>query len=583
MLGSTDHDRPITTHDGPGRQTLLVAVLFVVLTLLATYPIVSAPNRYAYFDHPDTQLNMWIMAWDAHALGHDPRQLFNANIFFPEPRTLVYSETLLGYLPVFGPILWLHGSPVLAFNVVLLVSFAASGFGMYLLARHLTGRHWPAIVAGIVYAFLPYRFVHVPQIQLEAMEWLPLAFLCLHLFVERGAPKHAFALSACIVMGTLCCVYYGIFLVTALTIATAVLVVTDRRARTPRALATLVAAGCLAGLLLAPVIGEYLHVHHQIGLERPLEEITAKSADANSYLASGAPVHQALLGSPIAAPQELLHPPPMMPHDYLFPGFLALLLAAAGLVTSHRRGVVFIYLAVGAFGLAASFGPAGLMGISIYRPLYRLIPIFHGLRQISRFGVLTLFAVSVLGAFACAALEPELPARHRELWMFAIATLVFLETFSAPLRYDFPGGTPLVRSPDPPPVYTWLAQQPGRFSIVELPMAHYGELYRNAPYVYWSTVHWHPLVNGYSGFAPPNYASFGRVFRNFPDKLSHEALDVHGTRYVIVHWDRWIPSDPWIDAARLNRCAWLRRVVQFPNVDVYEVLPGDRQLTGANR
>ena len=124
-------------------RTTWVAALFVVLTLLATYPIVKAPNRYVYFDHPDTQLNMWIMAWDAHALRHNPRQLFNANIFFPELRTLAYSETLLGYLPVFGPILWLHGSPALAFNTVLLVSFVASGFGMYLLTCHLTGRHWP--------------------------------------------------------------------------------------------------------------------------------------------------------------------------------------------------------------------------------------------------------------------------------------------------------------------------------------------------------------------------------------------------------------------------------------------------------
>src|SRR5438067_3329623 len=102
---------------------------------------------------------------------------------------------------------------------------------MYLLARHLSGRHSPAVVAGIVYAFLPYRFVHVPQIQLEAMEWMPLAFLCLHLFVERGALKYAVALGACVVMGTLCCVYYGVFLVVALAIAVAVLAIADDRAR----------------------------------------------------------------------------------------------------------------------------------------------------------------------------------------------------------------------------------------------------------------------------------------------------------------------------------------------------------------
>src|SRR5262245_34871795 len=154
----------------PGwRATCAAAALFAALTLVATYPIARAPATSAFFNHSDAQLNMWILAWDAHALARDPRNLFNANIFYPEPRTLAYSETLLGYLPIAGPILWLHGSPALAFNAVLLFSFAASGFGMYLLGCHLTGRYWPAIIGGVVYAFLPYRFVHVPQIQLEAM------------------------------------------------------------------------------------------------------------------------------------------------------------------------------------------------------------------------------------------------------------------------------------------------------------------------------------------------------------------------------------------------------------------------------
>ena len=258
------------------------------------------------------------------------------------------------------------------------------------------------------------------------------------------------------------------------------------------------------------------------------------------------------------------------------------MLAVTGALTAQRRDVVFIYLAVGAFGLAASFGPPGLMGVSIYRPLYWLVPAFHGLRQISRFGVVTLFALSVLVALACAALERELPPRSATFWKLTLAAAVFLETFSAPLRYDLPGGAPLVRVPDPPAVYTWLAQQPGQFSILELPMAHYGQLYRNAPYVYWSTVHWHPLINGYSGFAPPNYASLGRVFNAFPDALSHEALELHATRYVIVHWNQWTATDPPITSGELSRCPWLQRVAQFPNVDVFEVFPSHKRLAHAS-
>src|SRR3954462_1405311 len=111
----------------PRCWTPYVATLFLCLTLIATYPIVVAPASLAFFTHADAQLNMWILAWDAHALAHHAAHLFDANIFFPEPRTLAYSETLLGYLPIFGPILWLGGSPALANNAVLLFSFTASG------------------------------------------------------------------------------------------------------------------------------------------------------------------------------------------------------------------------------------------------------------------------------------------------------------------------------------------------------------------------------------------------------------------------------------------------------------------------
>ncbi|PWT81729.1 MAG: hypothetical protein C5B57_09930, partial [Blastocatellia bacterium] len=348
-----------------------IAALFLALALVATYPVIRAPASYAYFGHSDAQLNMWIMAWEAHALRVDPRNFFNGNIFFPELRTIAYSEVLLGYFPLFAPILWLGGTPALAFNTVLLTSFVASGFCMYLLTRHLTGRNWPAVVAGIVYAFLPYRFVHIPQIQLEAMEWLPLAFLFLHLFVERGSPRYAAGLVVAIVFGTLCCVYYGVFMATALIIAVPLLAVIEQRAREVRKLATLAAVAAIAALILTPVFLQYVRVNRTLGLERSIEEITLRSADLDAYLSSTAPIHQAL-GRPLLPP----------PNDFLFPGVVALCLAGIGVLAVARRPVAALYLAVAACGLLASLGPRGLYGVSMYQLLYTIGPMFRGLRQV---------------------------------------------------------------------------------------------------------------------------------------------------------------------------------------------------------
>jgi hypothetical protein len=555
------------------------AALFLGLTLIATYPIVLAPASYAFFTHSDAQLNMWIVAWDAHALAHSPLNLFNANIFFPEPRTLAYSETLLGYLPIFGPILWLGGSPALANNAVLLFSFTASGVATYLLARHLTGRQWPAIAAGIAYAFVPYRFVHIPQIQLEAMEWIPLAFLCLHLFVERGDLKYALGLGASVAMEAFCCVYYSAFLVIALILGGPILLLTDARGRTWRKLATLAFVGCLTVMAVAPLVGEYMRVHRTRGLERSIEEITRKSAVPVTYLASTSRVHERLWAASLLAPR-----------DYLFPGMLAVALAAIGIaaaavpsslgrdVSVRRRRLVLTYTTIVVLGLVASFGPHGIGGLSLYRPLYFSVPLLHGLRQTSRFGVLVIFGVSVLAALGAAVLEAPL-RRLSAAAPMVLAGLMFMDLVVAPLRTDRPNGDALMRVPSVPPVYSWLAQQRGTFAILELPYAHEGQLWENAPYVYWSTVHWHGLVNAYSGFAPPNYQSLTRILDGFPDEVSRQALLRRHVHYVIVHHDRYHVWDRPLNYERIGGTAWLQRVGQFADVEVFRVERDDSGLT----
>ena len=572
---------PVDLIDQERRRTGAVAVLFVALTLVATYPIARAPASYAFFNHADAQLNMWILAWDAHAVARDPRHVFDTNIFAPERRTLAYSETLLGYLPLAGPILWLGGSPALAFNAVLLFSFIASGLGMYLLARHLTGRHGPAIVGGVVYAFMPYRFAHVPQIQLEAMEWMPLAFLSLHLFIERRRPVYALALAAAVVVQAFCCLYYAVFLGLALIVATPVLLARDRRPGRGAVLLTLALTGGLTIVALAPLGVEYMRVHREQGLERTLDETASRAADVDAFLASPARLHQRLWshgGSP---------------RDYLFPGVIALLLCAVAIAAAAttrfaaRRCppslalLVVAYAAIAAVGVFASLGPRGVGGVSLFHILYDAGPLMHGLRQVSRFAVLGLFGVSVLAAIGAAIVTAN-ARRFGALASAALAALAFAEVLVAPVSADRPGGEALMAIPPAPPVYDWLARQPGKFSIVELPFAPRGQMWQNGPYVYWSTVHWHGVVDAYSGFAPPSYADLARALNRFPDDRSHEALTIRHVRYVVVHFDMYKPWNAPLDVARIDRTPWLHEVRRFPDVVVLAVQPDARLLTRAD-
>jgi hypothetical protein len=585
-----DHER---------RRTAAAAALFLALTLIATYPLARAPASYAFFGHADAQLNMWILAWDAHAVARDPRHLFDANIFAPERRTLAYSETLLGYLPIAGPILWLGGTPALAFNAVLGFSFVASGLLMYLLARRLTGHHGAAILGGVVYAFLPYRFAHMPQIQLESMEWMPLAFLYLHLFIERRRLRYAAAVGATVVIQAFCCLYYSVFLGLALIVAAPILLLGHHGRTRGATLLTLALVGSITLVALSPLGAEYMRVHREQRLERTLDETAARAADRSAFVASPARLHQRLWARSDGAPR-----------DYLFPGVIALLLCAIAiggsvkaLPSAFRRPptpvltpaltpsltaaprqplsfgpLVLAYGAVALVGVLASLGPHGVGGVSLFRVLYAAGPLMHGLRQVSRFAVLGLFGVSVLAAIG-AALVTANARGFGTLASAILAALAFTEVLVAPITADRPGGEALVPVPPAPPVYGWLARQPGTFSIVELPFAPRGQMWQNGPYVYWSTVHWHGIVDAYSGFAPPSYAEFARTLSRFPDDRSHEALTARHVRYVIVHFDLYKPWNSPLNVARVNRTTWLHEVERFPDVVVLAVEPDERMLT----
>ena len=53
--------------------------------------------------------------------------------------------------------------------------------------------------------------------------------------------------------------------------------------------------------------------------------------------------------------------------------------------------------------------------------------------------------------------------------------------------------------------------------------------------MYWSTTHWHPLVNGFSGYIPPDYEETAALMRTFPDDDAIERLRRLGVKYILVH------------------------------------------------
>ena len=62
------------------------------------------------------------------------------------------------------------------------------------------------------------------------------------------------------------------------------------------------------------------------------------------------------------------------------------------------------------------------------------------------------------------------------------------------------------------------------------------------PTCIYSTFHWQPLLNGYSGFFPASYFEMLAAAESFPDAAFFDAIKARGVRYLLVHQERMIGS-----------------------------------------
>ncbi len=84
-----------------------------------TYPLILHPGTLIG-SHGDAMFSVWRLAWIAHQVRADPLRLFDANIFYPEARTLAYSDAMLLPGLVWAPLHWMGISPLAAYNWLLL-------------------------------------------------------------------------------------------------------------------------------------------------------------------------------------------------------------------------------------------------------------------------------------------------------------------------------------------------------------------------------------------------------------------------------------------------------------------------------
>jgi hypothetical protein len=97
--------------------------------------------------------------------------------------------------------------------------------------------------------------------------------------------------------------------------------------------------------------------------------------------------------------------------------------------------------------------------------------------------------------------------------------------------------------------------------------------------MYYSTLHWKPMANGYSGYLPPIHGEILRRMRRVPDREGLAFLRSLGISHLLIHLDA-LRSDP--ERRRLAAFAGDLAAGPVPEVElvwssrktrVYRILP----------
>jgi hypothetical protein len=497
-------------------------------------------------------------------------------------------DHMLGEAVLAGPVIEVFGLGV-GYNSLIILSFVASGYFVYRLARLYGISPRGSCVGGFLFAFCPYRFSHLGCLNQIQTQFIPLGLFFMVQWLRTRRARYGVGAALTVAAQS----YFGWYSMFHLYAALAVLVGWEvvrepKRWRRPpwRQVVPLVS---MAAVLAVPSALPYVLQRMSMPeFHRPWSETIRCSADLLDYVR--------------VSPDNILArlvPSLGKGAGGFSPGFVAIALAALAIPAVFRAegrsspkppnprthllerirsftggwGELGYYPILAATGFILSLGPilhvAGhRLGIPLpYALCYYVIPGFPCMRTPGRFAVLVALATAVLAALGFDALR----RRYRGL---GVALPVGTLLAAAVLAWC--PDLPFVPYPDRasmPTVYGWLAAQPDSKPILEFPVPAHGgaerpvDLRRQMYVLY----HGKPRLDGASGFTSNRYKAFRRDMQSFPEARTVRQASDMGARRVIIHYGDYAPAFRQELRDRVEETAALREIAIFGQDVVYEL------------
>jgi hypothetical protein len=546
---------------------VLAALFYLLVAVVFTWPLVTRMGNSLLGQIGDNIYFVWMIGWIKRALFELHVNPFNVWFLnYPEGWNMAYTEITPAMILLALPFSFI-GGPTFAYNSAMLAAFCLSGLAMFIWVRRLTKRSDASLVAGLIFAALPFRMAHllIGHLNLSGTMWLPLYFMgFLELLTGKLAPKPAgrwgvqwgSILTAGIFLGlTALTSQYYFYMACILSglIALVYLVFFDRaRLGSGSFWKSIVAAGIIALPLIVAGVAPYIALNRAGGLpDRNLSIVRMYSASPTDFLLPS--TDHFLWGQWIGSHFNR----EMWIEGTLYVGAVSIVLAILAFIKRKQipNGWLISLMLWGA-GFAALLAMGtdlhwngqsvvlhtpGFLKSLVHRDelplllpgyfLFLYFPFFAKLRALMRFGVFVLVFSSAMAGMGCAWLfqkiNQPLDLRKRSSWapvmVVALLGLVFIDFY--------PGPYSQFAKVEARPVDYWLAAQPGNGAVIQFPFIK-GE---DQDQTYNTLVNGKPFVGGFfNAFPPAQYSRIKPIMANFPDSASVKMLPELGVQYVLV-------------------------------------------------
>jgi len=477
--------------------------------------------------------NAWTIWWNSDRLTHGFAGYWESPIFFPTERTFAFSEPQPATIVV-APVIWMTGSPALAYNVYMLLSLFLNGVFTYRILRRTGSPRILAVIGGGMMIWLP-----VSVRQLEVLQLIPVwAMLWTWDAVRRFAATQtwrtalecafAYALSFYI------CIHHTLFMTIALAATAWILCLGLRKQSGSRTLKAFFIKSAVALIVAAGMVSVVF-----VPMRKTLRE--------NSFERS-----QDIVEQLSAQPADLWITPydsllfPGTPSRFGFsPGWIKVALASLGVLLGlchrkRRRWVLFLLLTTIVTAVLAIGSNLKIGDVQLWWILAKYVPGISQVRNVFRFVYLTQMAIILLSMIALTEVWLRLRARAwRPLTSTALVTIVALAAL-----IEVPAPKPLLAGvPDLSRHVAWATflkqNTPHGKAIACLPFptgTAAMDFDSTTRWMYLGSLHGVPMINGYSGFFPPSYLKFQAQINK--DGLSEDILKqltTMKTHFVVIH------------------------------------------------